>query len=128
MLLGDPNSPIGGILDRFQFPDGVGAFSLSPEPQHVPFLDIPLGLGTTPTTGIATDIYTAEYDGWANFPEDPSNIFADINALVGIETVHPYYPELTSGVTGTPQIIDLGTIGQRPLLRHSRDAAELGSC
>ena len=32
-LLGDPNSPIGGILDRFQFPDGVGAFSLSPEPQ-----------------------------------------------------------------------------------------------
>jgi hypothetical protein len=29
-LLGDPNSPIGGILDRFQFPDGVGAFSLSP--------------------------------------------------------------------------------------------------
>ena len=24
-LLGDPNSPIGGILDRFQFPDGVGA-------------------------------------------------------------------------------------------------------
>ena len=24
-LLGDPNSPIGGILDRFQFPDGVGS-------------------------------------------------------------------------------------------------------
>src|ERR1700731_2134435 len=63
VLLGDPNSPIGGILDRFQFPDGVGAFSLSPEPQHVPFLDIPLSLGTTPTTGIPTDIYTAEYDG-----------------------------------------------------------------
>ncbi len=89
VLLGDPNSPIGGILDRFQFPDGVGAFSLSPEPQHVPFLDIPLSLGTTPTTGIASDIYTAEYDGWANFPEDPSNILADINALVGIQTVHP---------------------------------------
>jgi hypothetical protein len=68
-LLGDPQSPIGGILDRFQFPDGVGAFSLSPEPQHVPFLDIPLSLATTPTTGIATDIYTGEYDGWADlFP------------------------------------------------------------
>ena len=79
-LLGDPNSPIGGILDRFQFPDGVGAFSLSPEPQHVPFLDIPLSLATTPTS-ITSDIYTGEYDGWANFPEDPSNLFADLNAL-----------------------------------------------
>ena len=28
-LLGDPNSPIGGILDRFQFPDGVGPGSLT---------------------------------------------------------------------------------------------------
>ena len=62
-LLGDPNSPIGGILDRFQFPDGVGAFSLSPEPQHVPFLDIPLSMDPTPTSGIATDIYMGEYDG-----------------------------------------------------------------
>ena len=111
-LLGDPNSPIGGILDRFQFPDGVGAFSLSPEPQHVPFLDIPLSLATTPTTGIATDIYTGEYDGWANFPEDPSNLFADINALIGIETVHPFYPDPTPGVNlDTTNIIDLGTIG-----------------
>jgi hypothetical protein len=114
-LLGDPNSAIGGILDRFQFPDGVGAFSLTPEPQHVPFLDIPVGLEQTPLTGIATDIYTGEYDGWADFPSDPSNIFADINALIGIETVHPYYPDPTPGVnldTNPKDIIDLGTIGQ----------------
>jgi hypothetical protein len=111
-LLGDPQSPIGGILDRFQFPDGVGAFSLSPEPQHVPFVDIPLSLATTPTTGIATDIYTGEYDGWANFPEDPSNLFADLNALIGIGTVHPFYPDPTPGVNlDTNNIIDLGTIG-----------------
>jgi PE-PPE domain len=111
-LLGDPNSPIGGMLDRFQFPDGVGAFSLSPEPQHVPFLDIPLSLATTPTDPFTTDIYTGEYDGWADFPEDPSNIFADINALIGIETVHPYYPDPTPGVNlDTTNMIDLGTIG-----------------
>jgi PE-PPE domain len=111
-LLGDPQSPIGGILDRFQFPDGVGAFSLSPEPQHVPFLDIPLSLATTPTTGIATDIYTGEYDGWADFPENPLNLFADLNALIGIETVHPYYPDPTPGVNlDTTNMIDLGTIG-----------------
>ena len=111
-LLGDPQSPIGGILDRFQFPDGVGAFSLSPEPQHVPFVDIPLSLATTPTTGIATDIYTGEYDGWANFPEDPSNLFADLNALIGIGTVHPFYPDPTPGVNlDTTNIISLGSIG-----------------
>jgi hypothetical protein len=108
-LLGDPQSPIGGILDRFQFPDGVGAFSLSPEPQHVPFLDIPLGLATTPTTGIATDTYTGEYDGWADFPQDPTNILGDINALIGIDTVHPFYPDLTSAQLASA--IDVGTVG-----------------
>ena len=30
VLLGDPNSPIGGILDRFPFPDGVGRLQLEP--------------------------------------------------------------------------------------------------
>lgn len=112
-LLGDPQSPIGGILDRFQFPDGVGAFSLTPEPQHIPFIDIPLSLADTPTTGFGpTDIYTGEYDGWANFPEDPSNLFADLNALIGIQTVHPYYPDPTPGVNlDTTHMIDLGTIG-----------------
>jgi hypothetical protein len=112
-LLGDPNSPIGGILDRFQFPDGVGSGSLTPEPQHVPFLDIPLNLENTPTDAFTTDIYTGEYDGWADFPEDPSNLFADLNALIGIETVHPYYPDPTPGVNlDTTNMIDLGTIGQ----------------
>lgn len=34
VLIGDPNNPIGGILDRFQFPDD----------QHLPFVNIPLSL------------------------------------------------------------------------------------
>ena len=111
-LLGDPNSPIGGILDRFQFPDGVSQFSLDPAPQHIPFLGIPMDLATTPTTGIATDIYMGEYDGFADFPEDPSNLFADLNALIGIETVHGFYPDPTPGVNlDTGNIIDLGKIG-----------------
>jgi hypothetical protein len=107
VLLGDPNSPIGGILDRFQFPDGLDG-----SPQHLPFLDVPLSLAPTPTEPFPTDIYTAEYDGYANFPEDPSNLLADINALVGIETVHPFYPDPTPGVNlDTTHIIDLGIIG-----------------
>ncbi|MBO0864846.1 MAG: PE-PPE domain-containing protein [Mycobacterium sp.] len=112
VLLGDPNSPIGGILDRFQFPDGVQAFSLQPAPQHLPFLDVSLSMAPTPTTPFPTDIYTGEYDGYANWPEDPTNILADINAGIGIDTVHPYYPDPTPGVNlDTNNIIDLGTIG-----------------
>ena len=99
VLIGDPNNPIGGILDRFQFPDD----------QHVPFVNIPLSLDATPTDHIASDIYTGEYDGWANFPQDPTNILAVINALIGIVTVHPYYPDYTAEQLASA--INVGTIG-----------------
>jgi hypothetical protein len=112
VLLGDPSSPIGGILDRFQFPDGVRAFSLQSAPQHLPFLNVPLSMAPTPTTPFPTDIYTGEYDGFANWPENPTNVLADINAGIGIETVHPYYPDPTPGVNlDINNVIDLGTIG-----------------
>jgi hypothetical protein len=111
-LLGDPNNAVSGILDRFQFPDGVGQFSFDPEPQHIPFLGIPMGLDPTPVSGIDTDVFIGEYDGWNSFPSDPLNLFADLNALIGIETVHPYYPDPTPGVNlDTGNIIDLGKIG-----------------
>jgi hypothetical protein len=109
VLAGDPNNPIGGILDRFQFPDGIQAFSLTPEPQHLPFLNVPLSIAPTPTDAFPTDIYTGEYDGWADFPQDPTNILGDINALIGIDTVHPFYPDLTSAQLASA--IDVGTIG-----------------
>lgn len=111
-LIGDPNNPIGGVLDRFQFPDGVQPFSLTPAPQHLPFLNVPLFMAPTPTTPIPTTIYTGEYDGFADFPRDPTNILADINALIGIQTVHPYYPDPTPGMNlDVNHVIDLGTIG-----------------
>jgi hypothetical protein len=111
-LLGDPNNAVSGILDRFQFPDGVGQFSFDPEPQHIPFLGIPMGLDPTPVSGIDTDIFIGEYDGWNNFPSDPLNLFAVGNALIGIETVHPYYPDPDPGVNlDTTNMIDLGTVG-----------------
>ncbi|OBG31553.1 MULTISPECIES: PE-PPE domain-containing protein [Mycolicibacter] len=99
VLIGDPNNPIGGILDRFQFPGD----------QHLPFVNIPLSLDATPTEHIASDIYTGEYDGWANFPQDPTNILAVINALIGILTVHPYYPDYTAEQLASA--INVGTIG-----------------
>lgn len=107
VLIGDPNNPIGGILDRFDFPD-----SLDGSPQHLPFLNVPLGMGPTPTDVFSTDVYTGAYDGWANFPADPTNLLAVINALVGIQTVHPFYPDPTPGVNlDIDNIVDLGTIG-----------------
>jgi hypothetical protein len=110
-LLGDPNNVVSGILARFQFPDGVGQFSLDPEPQHIPFLGIPMGLDPTPTLGIDTDVYIGQYDGWNNFPSDVGNLFSVANALIGIQTVHPYYPDPEAGVNlDINNIVDLGTI------------------
>lgn len=109
VLLGNPNNPLGGILTRFQFPDSI----ITGQPQHVPFLNIPLSIGATPTDAFPTDIYTGQYDGWANFPRDPLNVLADLNALIGIGTVHPYYPDPTPGVNlDIGNIIHLGTIDQ----------------
>jgi hypothetical protein len=109
VMVGDPQNPITGLLTRLDFPDGVQAFSLTPAPQHVPFVDIPLSMGPTPTTPIPTDIYTGEYDGFADFPQGVSNILGDINALIGIETVHGFYPDLTTEQLAS--VINLGTIG-----------------
>lgn len=110
VFIGDPNSLTGGILTRFDFDDnGIEPFSLTPAPQHVPFVNIPLGIGPTPTGPFPTDIYTGEYDGWANFPQDPLNLLADLNALIGILTVHPFYPAYT--LDQLAATIDVGTIG-----------------
>jgi hypothetical protein len=109
---------------------------LTPEGQHVPFLDIPLSTEPTPLGGISTDIYMGEYDGYADFPSDPSNLLADFNALLGIETVHPFYPDPDPGVNlDIGHIINLGTIGEtnfyaipapRPMLAFMYDGGPAG--
>ncbi|MEB3069945.1 PE-PPE domain-containing protein [[Mycobacterium] vasticus] len=101
VLIGDPNSPIGGILTRLHFSDGLdGAM------QHLPFLGIPLGIDPTPTGPFTTDIYSTEYDGWAAFPQDPTNLLAVLNALMGILAVHTAYFD-----DNLANAIDLGSIG-----------------
>lgn len=80
VLLGDPMNPNGGLLSRF-----AG-------------LNIPsLGLnfyGATPADLYPTDIYTLEYDGFADFPRYPLNLLSDLNAFAGIYYVHGTYPDL----------------------------------
>jgi PE-PPE domain len=78
LLLGNPNQPDGGLVERF-----VG-------------LDIPaIGSafnGAMPTdAGISTIDVTNQYDGFADIPQFPINPIADLNALLGIAYAHGAY-------------------------------------
>ncbi len=88
VLLGDPNNPNGGILERFH---GL----------YIPGLDVPFNGATPPNTPYPTAIYTIQYDGWADFPKYPINLVADANAVAGIYYLHPTYPDLTAAQLAT---------------------------
>ncbi|HEU4361731.1 MAG TPA: PE-PPE domain-containing protein [Mycobacterium sp.] len=86
MLVGDPSNPNGGLLSRFDLPPGS-----SPS---IPSLGITF-TGATPVTEYPTTIYTAEYDGFADFPRYPINFLSDYNALLGLLFAHTLYPTYT---------------------------------
>jgi hypothetical protein len=98
-LLGDPSAPNGGLFARFP--------GLS-----LPSLGVTFGT-STPSNLFPTTIYTLEYDGFADFPRYPIDIFSDLNALAGIIYVHGTYPTLTAAqiASGTlmPGSAALGT-------------------
>jgi hypothetical protein len=82
VLIGDPMNPNGGMFARFPgltFPSLGATF-----------------YGGTPANAYPTVIYTAEYDGYADFPQYPIDFLADLNALVGIVPVHGGYPTFTT--------------------------------
>ncbi|OBA73217.1 hypothetical protein A5641_06165 [Mycobacterium sp. 1554424.7] len=80
-LVGDPSNPNGGLLTRFP---GLSMPSLG------------LTFGTaTPDNSFPTRIYTIEYDGFADFPRYPINLLSDLNAFLGIATVHGTYQDFT---------------------------------
>jgi hypothetical protein len=78
LLLGNPNEPDGGLVERFvglDIPGIGGAFN-----------------GAMPTdAGISTIDITNQYDGFADFPQFPINPIADLNALLGIAYAHGAY-------------------------------------
>ena len=80
MLTGDPNNPAGGLFERF---DGLS----------IPSLGITFN-GATPDL-YPTDIFTQEYDGFADFPQYPIDPLSDLNALLGVYFVHGTYEDLT---------------------------------
>ena len=84
-LVGEEMTPNGGLLARFPgFPAG--------QPLQLPSLGITF-YGATPSNTIyPTNIYTLEYDGFADFPQYPINVLSDLNAFAGILYVHTNYP------------------------------------
>ncbi len=88
VLIGDPDNPDGGLLERIA---GVS----------VPALGLEGNYGATPDDLYPSVIYTLQYDGFADFPQYPIDIPADINADLGLVLVHPTYPDLTSAQVAT---------------------------
>lgn len=88
VLLGNESNPNGGLLSRFGDP--------SLPPLSIPTLGITFSGAQPADTPWETAIYTAEYDGFADFPRYPINLLADLNALLGIAFVHTSYGKLTA--------------------------------
>jgi hypothetical protein len=77
VLVGDPNAPNGGLSERY--------FGL-----QLPALGLSFD-GATPSNLYPTRIYTLEYDGFADYPRYPIDIFADLNAAFGLVETHGQY-------------------------------------
>ncbi len=121
MLIGDPNNPDGGLLERFP------GF-------YIPFLNVPFN-GATPQSPWHTTIYTGQYDGIADAPQYPLNVVSDLNAFMGYFFVHSTYPDLTA--TQIANAVPLPTDGGNtsyymimtqnlPLLQPIRDIPYVG--
>lgn len=94
-LVGDVANPNGGLLAR------LPGLSL-------PSLGFTFGTAT-PDNSFPTRIYTIEYDGFADWPQYPLDVFSDLNAFIGIITLHGQYPYLTPTELGLA--VQLATTG-----------------
>jgi PE-PPE domain len=86
VLVGDPDNPNGGFLSTFDFPAGNTSAFTAFDASFYP---------STPSDLYPTDIYSIEYDGFADFPHYTTNLLSDLNALLGIFLVHTEYLDLT---------------------------------
>ena len=86
VLVGDESAPNGGILERFDLPAGT-------QPS-IPSLGLTFS-GPESSDLFPTDVYTNEYDGFADFPQYPIDPLSDINALLGIAFENTTYLGLT---------------------------------
>lgn len=86
VLVGDPAAPNGGWLTALDIPAGTNL--------TIPALGIALG-NATPDNLYPTDIYTLEYDGYADHPNHPLDLLTLVNAYLGLLFNHTSYLGLT---------------------------------
>jgi hypothetical protein len=86
VLVGDPSFPNGGFNQRFEVPGAL---------LSLPSLGATFNYAPAAGSPYPTAVYTQEYDGFADFPQYPINLLADLNAYVGIFTQHFGYVDLT---------------------------------
>lgn len=86
VLVGDESLPNGGMLARFDMPAGTTP--------TIPSLGLTFS-GPQPSDLYPTDVYTHEYDGFADFPQYPINFLSVLNAVMGIAIEHVTYLGLT---------------------------------
>lgn len=119
-LLAGPDNPMGGLFERFAGLDNpLVNYDLYPP---------------SPTDLFPTDIYTGEYDGVSDFPDDLSNLLAVANAIAGMQYVHLGYDDLT--MEQVQSAVLLGQSGQTdfymiptqvlPILQPLYDSSESG--
>jgi len=77
VTLGDPTNSDGGLLAKLP-------------PVHIPILDFTFTQEPVATPHDTIEV-VREYDGFADWPDRPFNVLADLNALAGTIYVHPYY-------------------------------------
>ncbi|BBX07249.1 PE-PPE domain-containing protein [Mycolicibacterium aichiense] len=96
VFIGDPQRPNGGLFERLAW---LGT---------VPVLDATFGqpapTDTTVLPAVNTTDIAFQYDGVADFPANPLNLLADLNALAGFWYVHGTYlaPKGTDPSTALP--------------------------
>jgi hypothetical protein len=113
VLVANPNKPNGGILER-----GVAIGT-------IPILGVTFS-GPTPTTTagqpdgtVTTYDIARQYEGVSDAPENPLNLLADANAIVGFALLHSQYPNIDpadpannlvdQGITGDTQYYLIAT-------------------
>lgn len=89
LLVADPSNPNGGALERFAGFETTSGQTVS-DPLSLPSLGFVFD-NATPADDYVTSIYSLEYDGFTDFPRYPIDFLSDLNAFLGIATLHGLY-------------------------------------
>jgi hypothetical protein len=107
LLVADPSNPNGGALERFAGFETTSGQTVS-DPLSLPSLGFVFD-SSTPSDDYVTSIYTLEYDGFADFPRYPLNFLSDLNAFLGIGTLHGTYLNGFEPGNGGPTAAEIAT-------------------